>query len=225
MQQEVEQKALTIVDQARAVRVTDVESYTAAGQLWQSIGEMIKEVRDTFDPICTAAFNAHREATARRAKFLDPLTSAQRSVKKLMSDYDAEQERIRKAEEVRLAEIARKEEEERRLQEAIAAEEEAKRKGATTEEAEAEAEAIIEQPVYVPPLVVPKATPKLQGGPVYREVWAAEVIDIKALCRAVADGKASPECVMANMPALNRLAVALKATMNIPGVKAYSKRI
>ena len=59
----------------------------------------------------------------------------------------------------------------------------------------------------------------------FREVWSAEVTDIKALCRAVADGKASTECVMANMPVLNRMASALKATMNIPGVRAYSKRV
>lgn len=67
--------------------------------------------------------------------------------------------------------------------------------------------------------------PKMAGGPVYREVWAAEVVDIKALCLAVATGKASTECVIGNMVSLNRQAVALKGTMNVPGVKAYSKRV
>lgn len=52
-----------------------------------------------------------------------------------------------------------------------------------------------------------------------------EITDLKALCLAVATGKVSPESVTANMPVLNRLAVALKGTMNIPGVKAYSKRV
>lgn len=222
---EVENKALDIVSQANAVQVTNSETYTAAGILWKSIGDMIKEVKDTFDPICDAAHKAHKAATEKRAKYLDPLTNAQKSVKSLMSAYDAEQERIRREEQRRLEEEARKQEEERLLQEALAAEEDAKRNGATNEEAEAEAAAIIEQPVYVAPVVVPKATPKLQGGPVYREVWAAQVTDIKALCLAIAHGKASPECVLPNMPALNRMAVALKQTLAIPGVKAYSKRV
>ena len=44
----------------------------------------------------------------------------------------------------------------------------------------------------------------MSGGPVYREVWSAEATDIKALCLAVATGKASTEFVTANMVALNR---------------------
>jgi hypothetical protein len=221
----VETKALSVIDQAKDVVVTDAETYTSAGILWKSIGEMIKEVKETFDPICEAAHQAHKKATEKRAKYLDPLTAAQKSVKQLMSAYDLEQERIRQAEQRRLEEEARKAEEERRLQEAIEAEEEAKRNGATVEEAAQEAQAIIEEPVYVPPVVLPKATPKLQGGPVYREVWSAQVTDIKALCKAVAEGRASTECVMANMPVLNKMATALKNTMNVPGVTAVSRRV
>ena len=143
---EVENKALDIVSQANAVQVTNSETYTAAGILWKSIGDMIKEVKDTFDPICDAAHKAHKAATEKRAKYLDPLTNAQKSVKSLMSAYDAEQERIRREEQRRLEEEARKQEEERLLQEALAAEEDAKRNGATNEEAEAEAAAIIDKP-------------------------------------------------------------------------------
>jgi len=249
---EVEEKALSIVDQAKAVVVKDSQTYTAAGMLWKSIGDMIKEVKDTFDPICEAAHKAHKAATEKRSKYLDPLTSAQKSVKALMSAYDAEQERIRKAEEERLAAIARAEEEARRkaeldrleaerkaeedrlLAEAQAAKDRGDNETAelltnaaveTSEAIKEQSAAIAQEPIYVAPVVVPKTTPKMAGGPVYREVWAAQVTDIKALCLAVATGKASPESVTANMPVLNKLAVALKGTMNIPGVKAYSKRV
>lgn len=249
---EVEEKALSIVDQAKAVKVIDSETYTAAGIMWKSIGDMIKEVKDTFDPICEAAHKAHKAATEKRSKYLDPLTSAQKSVKQLMSAYDAEQERIRKAEEDRLRKIAeddererrrveqerldaeRKAEEDRLLAEAQAAKDRGDNETAelltnaaveTSEAIKEQSAAIAQEPIYVAPVVVPKTTPKMAGGPVYREVWAAEVTDIKALCLAVATGKASPECVTGNMVALNRMAVALKGTMNIPGVKAYSKRV
>lgn len=221
----VEQKALTILDQAGAVVVTDAGTYTAAGELWKQLGDMIKEVKDTFDPICDATNKAHKAATAKRAKYLDPLTTAYKSVKSLMEAWDREQERIRKAEEARLAEIARKEEEDRQLAEAIAAEEAAKESGATPEEAAQVAEAVMTETVYVPPVVIPKAVPKLSGGPVFQERWAAEVTDLRALCRAVAEGKASTECVTGNMVVLNRMATALKSTMSIPGVRAYSRRV
>jgi DNA-binding transcriptional regulator YbjK len=248
----VEEKALSIVEQAGAVVVTDSESYSAAGTLWKSLGDMIKEVKDTFDPICDAANKAHKAATAKRAKFLDPLAAAYKSVKGLMEAYDKEQARIAKAEQDRLEEIARQEEEKRRQEELdrLKAESDAEQErlleaamaaeaAGNTEQAERlteaavsvseavlqEAAVIASEPVAVAPIVVQKAVPKLQGGPVFREVWAAEVTDIKALCRAVAEGRASTECVMANMPVLNRMASALKATMNVPGVRAYSKRV
>jgi hypothetical protein len=221
----VEDKAVSIIEQAKAVMIKDTGSYAAAGILWKAIGDMIKEVKDTFDPICEASYRAHKAATAKRAKYLDPLQTAYKRVKALMADYDAEKERLRLEEQRRLEEEARKAEEERLLAEAIAAEEAAKAAGATQEEARAEAEQIISQPVYVSPVVVPKATPKMQGGPVFREIWSAQITDMKALCRSVADGKASPECVMGNMPVLNRMAGALKNTLNIPGVRAVSRRV
>jgi len=250
--EDVETKALSIVDQAKAVTVCSPESYTAAGFLWKQIGEMIKEVKDTFDPICDATNKAHKAATEKRAKYLDPLNTVYKSVKALMSAYDAEQERIRKAEEERLAKIAREEEgkrrkeeqerleaerkaeEERLLNEAQAAQDRGDNETAelltnaaveTSEAIKEQAAAIVQEPIYVAPVVVPKAVPKMAGGPIYREVWAAEVIDIKALCLAVATGKISPENVLPNMVVLNRQAVALKNTLNIPGVKAYSKRV
>jgi hypothetical protein len=213
---------------------------------------MIKEVKDTFDPICEAANRAHKEATSKRAKFLDPLTAAQKQVKQLMGNYDAEQERIRKAEEDRLRKIEeeriacerkieqerleaeRKAEEDRLLAEAVAAEARGDKETADALTAAAEesneqikevAAAIAQEPIYVPPVVVPKSVPKMAGGPIHREVWSAEVVDIKALCMAVATGKASTECVIGNTVALNRMAVALKGTMNVPGVKSYSRMV
>jgi hypothetical protein len=250
--EEVETKALTIVDQAKAVKVVDSKSYTAACQLWKDIGAMIKEVEGTFEPICDAAHKTWKTAVAKRDSFLNPLTDARKSVKAITSAYDAEQERIRKAEEERLAAIARKEEEERRrieqerleaerkaeeerlLKEAEAAKARGDKEAAdallnaaveSNEQSKEVAAALAQEPIYVPPVVVPKSVPKMAGGPVYREMWLAEVTDIKALCLAVATGKASTECVLGNMPVLNRQAAALKGTLNIPGVRSYSKRV
>jgi hypothetical protein len=261
---EVETKALSIVDKAKLVKVVDAPSYTSAGTLWKQIGEMIAEVKGTFDPICDAANKAHKAATAKRAFYLDPLQAAHKAVKQLMSAYDEEQERIRKAEEDRLAAIAREEEEKRRKeeQERLEAERKAEEERLLSEAAEAEksgdmetaevltnaaiesseqyketAAAIAQEPVYVPPVVVPKAVPKIQGGPSYQVRWYAEVVDVAALCLAIGTKKPgmSIEFVIGldrnkitgkiSSPALNKMATALKNALNIPGVKSYSKRV
>lgn len=215
---EVNQEVMDINSQAKALKIIDSQSYITAGNLWRAIKELRKKVDDTFSPIISAAFQAHKTAVAKKKEVDIPLEEAERRVKSAMSNYEAEEELKRLAEQRRLEEIVRKEEENRRLQEAIEAEKAGDH---------AEAEAIINEPVQVNTVVLPKTAfvPKISGGPSFREVWSAEVIDIKLLCRAVADGKASPECVMGNMPVLNKMAMALKQTMNIPGVKAISRRV
>ena len=204
---EVETKALSIVDQAKTVKVIDVESYKSAGELWKSIGDMIREVKETFDPICDAANKAHKAATQKRASFLDPLEAVYKSVKRLMSDYDEAQERIRKAEEDRLREIERKAEEERRLQEAIILESEGQ-----TEVAEA----VMAEPVYVAPVVLPKATPKLQGGPVFQTRWDFEIIDVNLIPRTF---------MVPDLAKIRGQVTNLKEQANIPGVRAFPKRV
>lgn len=57
----------------------------------------------------------------------------------------------------------------------------------------------------------------------YRQTWGAEVTDIKALCRAIADGECSPDLVKADMTALNRLARSAKDFLKVAGVSAVCK--
>lgn len=48
--------------------------------------------------------------------------------------------------------------------------------------------------------------------------WKVEEVDIKALCKAVADGLVSSELIEANMTALNKMASSMKEFMKVPGV-------
>lgn len=212
----VEEKAVTIVEQAKAVTVKDSETYTAAGALWKSIGDMIKEVKDTFDPICDAAHKAHKAAVEKRSKYLDPLTLAQKSIKKLMSDYDAEQDRKRREEQRIIEERLRKEEEERRLMEAIAAEEALKAQGATQEEVAQETATILEAPVTVAPVVLPKSTPKLEGGPVYRTVWKFRIKDANLIPR---------QYMIPDEKAIGAVIRSSQGRISIPGVEPYEERV
>lgn len=212
---EVGNKALTIIERAQLVKIIDSKSYIQAGNVWKDVCAMIEEVNKGFDGNIKLWHEGHKAAIADKAKYWDPLNGFKKSIKSGMEKWDMEQTRKAKEEQARLAVIARKEAEERQIQDALAA--------AESGDIE-ESEIILNEPVVAPPIFVPKDVPKIQGGPVYREMWSAEVTDIMALCRAIAEGKASKELVMPNGPALNKMAIALKLTLNIPGVKAVSRR-
>jgi len=214
--QETETKALTIIDQAKAVIVTNNESYTLAGELWKNIKQMKEEVDNVFKPIIEAAHKAHKEALLQKAKIYDPLDEAGRKIKSSMSAYDEAQERIRREKEIELRKEAMKREEEARLQAAIQAEKAGQKEAA---------EKILEAPIVEPVVVVSKDIPKMSGGPVYRTVWDMEVVDFEALVKAGANKTISINALLPNEVFLRAQARSLKSTMNFPGVKVFSRRV
>ena len=213
---EVGTKALSIIDQAKSVKVVDSESYTNAAIIWKQVCAMIEEVNKGFDGNIKRWHEGHKAAIADKAVYFDPLNGFKKSIKIDMEKWDAEQARKAKEEEDRLTAIAKKEAEERQIADALAA--------AESGDIE-ESEMILNEPTPAPQVIVKKDVPKISGGPVFREMWSAECFDIVALCKAIAEGKASKELVMPNGPALNKLATALKSTLNIPGVRAVSRRV
>ena len=220
--EEVESKALSLVEQAGMVKITDAKSYEVAGFLWKTIGDVMKEVSETFDPLIEAAHRNHKLALDKKAKFYAPLDRAKRDVKQLMAAYELEEKRAREAEQRRLEEIAIKEAEELKIQEAIEREAEAKQNGATAQEAAQEAEAVINEPVHVAPVELPKAMPKIPGFTI-KTIWKAQVVDFRALVNAVAAGRAPIQALKADDVFLGQQARSLKQAMNIPGVKSYSE--
>ena len=207
VEQEVTQKALTIVEAAKLVVIRDGTDYIAAGTLWKELQGMKDEISSTFDPIIDKQHKAHKEALAQKAKYFKPVDEAGRFVKGLMSAYDAEQERLRLAEQTRLQEIVRKQEEETKLAEAIAAEESGDK---------AEAEAILAEPIQAPVVIVQKEVPKMAGGPVYQTRWKFRISDPSKLPR---------EYLIADEVKIGAVARALKNQTNIPGVEVYSERV
>ena len=211
---EVTREVVTVEIQARELKVVDAVSYVAAGELWKAIKALRAKVANTFDDIIKAAHLAHKKAVEKKKMHDGPLDAAERMVKQAMSAYDLEQERIRQAEQRRLEEIARKAAEEEALLAAIAAEEEAKRNGATKEEAAQEAAAIIEQPVYVAPVVLAKETPKVQGLS-FRTIWKFKITDIH---------KIPAQYMVPDEVKIGQVVRALKAQANIPGITPYEER-
>lgn len=210
----VEEKALSVPDQARNFLITTNEDFQNADSLLTSWKGIEAEIHSAFDPIVDAAHKAHKEAVAQRKKYLDPIEQGRALLKPKMSAYADEQERKRKEAERMAQEEARKREEEAQLATAL----EAEKSGDT-----AAAEAIIAAPVEALAVTLPKFTPKVQT--TFRESWSAEVTSLLDLVKAIAAGKAPLNLVIPNTVALNGLARSLKGTMAYPGVKAVSRKV
>jgi len=222
----VRQEVLPIPEQAKMIVVKNQLTLVKANDFFLTIKALRKKIADTFNPIIQKAHEAHKEALNQKALIEAPLVTAETYLNRQVTDYTREQERKRREEEEILRQEAIKAEMERRKKEeddrlAQAAELE---KAGAKEEAEAliqETIQEIEKPVevYIPPPETPEV--KLQGA-IVKEYWHAEITDLRALCKAVADGKAPLAYVDANMPTLNTLARRLMKEMSIPGVKAVS---
>lgn len=162
---EVEQKALSVPEKARSIEIKDNESYIRAGELLKAIKDIRKEIDETFDPIVKKAHEAHKEAVSQKKKAEAPLVEAEGIIKPKIASYQDEQERIRLEEERRLQEEAQKQLEEAQLDEAV----ELERSGQVEE-----AQAVLQEPIQAPTIVLPKTTPKVEGVS-SRKVWRYRV--------------------------------------------------
>lgn len=208
------EQALTFPDKARALRIVDAPAYQGACDFLKGIKALRAEIADTFQPHIMRAHEAHKALLKEKSDAEAPLAEAERIAKTALVVYDQEQERIRRAEALRLQDEARRQEEDRRLNEAIALEAE----GET-----AEAAALIEAPIETPVIAVAPTTPKVSGIS-YRETWSAEVADMGKFVAWVALNTQFSALLTPNMPALNAQARSLKGQMQIPGVKAVCTR-
>jgi hypothetical protein len=129
--------------------------------------------------------------------------------------YAEEQETKRRVEEARLAELQRKEAE--RLAK-LAERAEAKGKSEKAEEWRVKAE----ETASIMPTVAPTIA-KTEGIKTITR-WKAEVVDLMALVKAVAAGQASTSFLEANLPQLNKQAVATRDTLKIAGIRFYSEK-
>lgn len=222
----VKNEVLPIPDQAKMIVVKDEGTLSKANEIFLTIKALRKKIGEVFDPIIAKSHAAHKEALAQKTQAEAPLIVAEKYLNGQVTVYHQEMERKRREEEELLRQKAIKEEMERRKKE----EEDRLQQAAELEAAGAkeEAEALIQETVeenekpvevYIPPPETPKV--KLEGATV-KEYWSAQVTDLKALCRAVAEGKCPVSYIEPNMTVLNGQARALKKEMSIPGVKPVS---
>jgi hypothetical protein len=201
--QEVTTLALSVPDQAKQIAVIKTaEDYIRAGEVLLTIKDIRKKIEATFKPIKQKMDAAKKEVLDQEKAADKPLADAEAWIKPRISAYLAEQEKIRQAEETRLREIARKEEEDRKLAEAIAAPPE-------------EQAAILDEPVQVAPIIVPKAVPKVQGISTQKR-WTFRITNPALVPR---------EYWSIDEKKIGAVVTGLKDQARIPGVEIYSEDV
>jgi hypothetical protein len=201
----VDAKAMTAVEQARDMVITNNDGLALADAFCVSLKKLEKEIIDTFADAKAKAFAAHRAVTAAETKHLMPVQEARKIIKQKIDAFVSEQERLRQAEERRLQEEARKAAEQAALDAAEAAEKSGDK---------AQAEAILSAPIEAAPVVLAKATPKLST--VIRKMWTFRVVNPNLVPRAY---------LMIDESKLVQQARATQDTIKVPGVEFYQKAV
>lgn len=204
--------------------VTCERERTATEAILNLASDRIKVIEGKFAPAKAAAHAAHKTVCALENEAKAPYVAIKDGAGRELTTFI----RIERA---RIAEEERKAREEKEREAARQREIEAENmKAAKEAEASGDAETALEfvQEAAVAAMQATAAEtapiavePVAKGDAVVRTIWKAEVSDIKALCRAVADGTVPSSYVEANISALNAAARAGRAEARIPGVRVF----
>ncbi len=198
--------------------VANQENYNNAGESLKTIKAKFKEVDELRKSLTKPLDDSKKRIMELFGKPLDFLTKAESAVKSAMIKWQQEQERIRLAEEDRLAEIQRKAaaELERKAKEA-----EAKIANLKTAEARANAEAKAAdlrkqaaETVAIAPAVVSKVEDV--AGISTRKVWKFRIVDVNKIPR---------EFLIPDEKLIGKMGEVTKGTKKIDGVEFYSENI
>lgn len=215
----IEKEIGSVVAEANSFVIKTQEDYDRMSGFLVGIKGLIKKVGESFDPICDAAHKAWKTAVAQRKEQLDPLEQAERIVKQRGVEFLTEQQRIQEEAERKARAEAEAAERKRKAE----LEEQAKRHEANGNIAKAEERREMAEQVFIAPRPVVANVIKAEGQSL-KEVWSAEVVDLHALIKAVAEGRAPITFVIADQVALNKQAKSTKNAFPIPGVKFFSTK-
>lgn len=167
-EKEIESNAKALIARVKSFHVETAAQYEEAATLLLDVKRYVKSVHEAFDSIVEAAHKVHKEAIAKRKRYLDPAEKAEMIIKHEMLRWDVEQERIRRERESMLQAEAKKRAEEEALNAAIQAEAEG--------DIEA-AEEILSEPVVAPIVMIQTETPKVAGVS-HRTEWDFRIVSI-----------------------------------------------
>jgi len=212
----IEQKAITIVERAKALQITNNEQRETACELGRNIAALDKEAELFFKPMKEKAWEAHKEICTKEKTVRDPLQEAKRYLSREIGTFDQRMEEERVAKEARLQDEVRqqavadaaKESQEQAIADAIELEAAGDHEGA---------QAVLNNPapipVHVPAVVLQSSTPKAKGVSSV-QTWDFEITDANLIPR---------EYLIPDLTAIGGVVRALKDKASIPGVKVFPR--
>lgn len=214
--EELEPETMTLAQRAETLVVADDATLETAGSLIKDAHGRKKFIEEVFEPMRVSAKNTYDEVRALIQRATEPLEKVKDVLSTKGSAYISERERRMREDAQRRELVAKQAAEEHVLTQAA----EAERMGDKELAAQILAEGV--DPLMQPS--APSADYALNlAGLKYTEHWSAEVTDLAKLVKAVAEGKQPITLLAANQTALNQMARAQKAAMNVPGVRAVKK--
>lgn len=187
--------------------------YTMAAGNLKTIKAKHSEIEKLRKSLKAPILEAGRKLDAFFKAPLDALSLAEKDYKRIMLAYQEVQERLR-----REAEIKAREERERLQREA---EEQAMQEIENGNDEKADQ--ILNAAEAMPAPVIITDKPVIDGIST-RDNWKAEVTDLPALVKAVAEGKAPMTMIQADTKVIGQMARALKGSVKYPGVRFYNDK-
>lgn len=202
-----------IEQQAVSVVVDSDDGFAYAGELTKQVKQMQGQVTDYWEPMRKSTYDAYKSVTDHRKEMLDPLTSAEKILKKKMGAYTMQKERERREREEALRRQA-EEEMNRKLAEAAAAESEGDAIGAEMAMAEAE---VMENVATT--ATIKSEAPTMKGVSTTK-TWQITKVDSALVPTHVQGVEIRP----VDEKAVLRLIKATKGAIQIPGI-AYEEDV
>lgn len=207
-------ESLALVERAKSIQVRSIEERTLAAEFGRKIAGADKWFEEFIEPMKRTAAEAHKAICTQENSVRGPLKEAKQYLSSQIGTFDQEQERLRREEEARLQEEARVTAEaeaqrvanEQAIDDAVALEQ-----AGDTKAAEAVLNNPVPVPVYVPPVILAKQTPKCVGVSSAQN-WKFRITDVNKIPR---------EYMIPDQTAIGQVVRALKGKTVIPGIEVY----
>lgn len=194
------------LDEAKALQVTDADTYTRAGALVGNLGALADRAKDWWKPATEIAFKLHRWLTARRGGDVTPLEQERDRLTTDAGDWKKEQDRLQVERDAAVTAEAKRQADEIAQAQAL------------TYEAQGMPElaaAIIEEAAAAPAPIVSTASHVPTGvGFSHGKDFVIRVINIGLVPR---------DYLMVNEAAVLKVVKAMKGKIRIPGIAIEEK--
>lgn len=204
---------------AKEIKIKTQADFLAVDSRVKLVKRLIGDSETIFEPTIKNYYEPYKFWLGIKNGLVGRLKTVETSCKRAMVAWSDEQERKQKEAEAKAAAEAAKKTEQKQAE--INAKADAAEASGESEKADMLRQAAAE--TVVAPKEVASRVPDVQGT-AFRDNWVGEVVDLKALIKAVSEGRAPIGFLMADASAINKQAKATKDTFKIDGVRFWNNR-